>query len=632
MHSEKQESVRKVVEATVDEVVGQEIKKIVTLSQDADAARKVAHAMWPDLNVEDLILLDQGDQGFLEKSAYVPRDILEVTQALVEAAAPPKLQAESAHNRYARGSDLKKTVKNAVKRQEGRVRDAAERYFEKAGKDCFVNPVHVRELVIQELFRRLFAELQTLGNASDEDGPKRRLKALTALTIPGGTPDQRAERLRQIRDGKTASFPYVLKYLPPDKAPVQPTFPSKAPVTLDGFAPGMEPLVPESPLVKEALDRYLRHDGVLAPFLRASGPVDPANAEAFGRLPDFVPRERGGVLAPKETQWEINREERYRLPDGIVCAVGTTIVLESLLRHAQRALGLAGSTNARGRDLVRVLAPVVPLAAGTQDFLSVVFGSEQMALRDAVSHGAFVANDEKGIQEILGGLTHALDLLVRDLNGSRHAATIFAGPHPACGKTLDPAHEATFQAQHVGNLKLFAHDDIERLRKHCFRVLAELTPDKSLLGRAAVLIWADLDTTDKTPKLDQHPAAEFVGIVGGLIALEELFRAVHEAYGHRVLKITEDPNANVLRCELSILDVAADRLLDPARLANILPTHWPESEFQASIAATLALRNAVLHGEWASLTSPKVCYLHLIVKLLLTLCATVTLTPAEGNP
>ena len=627
MHSEKQESVRKVVEATVDEVLGQEIKKIVTLSQDTDAARKVAQAMWPDLKVEDLILLDQGDQGFLEKSAYVPRDILEVTQALVEAAAPPKLQAEGANNRYTRGKDLKKIIKSAVERRERRVRDAAERYFEKVGKDRFVNPAHVRELVIQELFRRLFAELQALGNAPDEDGPKRRLKALTALTIPGGTPDQRAERLRQIRDGKTASFPYVLKYLPSDKVPVQPTFPSKVPVTLDGFAPSVEPLVPESPLVKEALERYLRHDGVLSPFLRVLGPVDPANAEAFGRLPAFVPRERGGVLAPKGTQLELNREERYRLPDGIVCAVGTTIALESLLRHAQRALGLPGSTNARGRELVRVLAPVVPLAATTQDFLAVVFGSEQMALRDAVSHGAFVANEEAGVQEILGGLTHTLDLLVHDLNRSSLAATIFAGLHPSSGKMLDPAHEATFQAQHAGNLKLFKHDDIERLRKHCFRVLARLTPDKSLLGRSAVLIWADLDTTDKTPKLDQQPAAEFVGIIGGLIALEELFRAVHEAYGHRVLKVTKDPNTDLLRCELSILDVAAGRLLDPARLANILPAHWPESEFQESIAATLALRNAVLHGEWASLASPKVCYLHLIVKLLLTLCASVTLTP-----
>ena len=626
MTSTTQQEVREAVEAVFDDVLRDKIEEIVARAQEADAAKKVAEAMWPALKPEDLILLDRAERGFLERAEHVPPDISEVTQPLVEAAALQKLAAATVTNKYARGAKLKGIVRIAVQRRGAQIREAAHRFFERKANDRFADATRTRELVIKELFRRMFTELQALGASPIEDEPKRRLKTLTALGTPGSTPAQRAALLMQITDGKTASFPYILKYLSPGEVPVQLTFAAKQTASLGGFTPALNSLVPEASLVMSALDDYLQHNGVLSAFMPATGPVMEENAAAFERLPDVVQRESGGLYVAKEMQLARNREERYRLPDGIVCAVGATVVLESLLRHAQRTLGLPASVNARGHVLATVLASAIALATETQRCLSVVFGGGQMALRDAVAHGAFVANDEDRIQDVLGGLMRTLALLVDDLNRSPQSATIFAGPHYAAGERLDPAHEATFEVQHTGNLNLFLNPDVRRLRTHCFQVLARLIPDKSLLGRSAVLIWADLDTTE-TAKLTGRPAAEFVGIVAGLIALEELFRAIHESYGHRVLIVAED-SPTLLKCELSILDTRVGRLLDPARLADIFGVQWSEAEFQESVAAVIALRNAVLHGGWASLTLPKVCYLHLVVKLIMTLCASVSVTLA----
>jgi hypothetical protein len=64
----------------------------------------------------------------------------------------------------------------------------------------------------------------------------------------------------------------------------------------------------------------------------------------------------------------------------------------------------------RGRDLVTRVAQVIPLTAETMAHMNVVFGSDQIALRDAVAHGVSIANDETLINKILGGLTRTLDI------------------------------------------------------------------------------------------------------------------------------------------------------------------------------------------------------------------------------
>jgi hypothetical protein len=538
-------------------------------------------------------------------------------QEEAERSLPSKLPA----NKYTTGSRLTRIVENLVHYRAGEVQGAASKLFDTKQTDRFASVDGIRTRVISILFDRCFQELNALPSTDPDDEPKRRLKMLTALTVPG-TPSERAQLLSEIEDGKTASFPYVLKYLSAGRVPVQPTFSSRNAPCTGGFTPALETLMPEASLVKATLQNYIDNAGILTSFMSASAPVNAEFSDTFQNLPAEIQLTSGGLVLPKQVLLERHREQRYRLPDGIVCAVGLTIVLESILRQAQRALGLSGSINARGNKLVSVLAPAIPLRPETVAYLEIVFGTTQMALRDAVSHGAFVANNENRIDDIVGGLTKTLKLLTTDLGASAHAAKIYAAPHWANTLQLDAAHNLTFESQFAGNLNLFQHPHLESLRKHAFRVLNVLTPDKTLLGRAAFVIWADLDGTGRR-RLGNRPEAAFVGIVAALSGLEELFRAIHEEYRERILIITPD-GSDIVRCEMSILDDQHGRLLDPAVMARVFGAQWSEAEFRDSITAVRALRDKVFHGAWGSLTLPKVRYLHLIIKLIITLCANVS--------
>ncbi len=114
----------------------------------------------------------------------------------------------------------------------------------------------------------------------------------------------------------------------------------------------------------------------------------------------------------------------------------------------------------------------------------------------------------------------------------------------------------------------------------------------------------------------------FAAIHAGLIALEELFRAVHETYGLPVLHVQPE-NADRVRCGLSILDDQSGHLLDPPALRSVFGAWYEGEEFRRVVHAVRAIRDHVLHGAWQALQDPLHLYSHLIVTMIYTLCDVV---------
>jgi len=103
-------------------------------------------------------------------------------------------------------------------------------------------------------------------------------------------------------------------------------------------------------------------------------------------------------------------------------------------------------------------------------------------------------------------------------------------------------------------------------RKHVFRVIKILTPDKRLLGCSGFLLWVSGQHDEKVDTSDD--AQWFAALFAGLITLEELFRALYEVDGQRVLTTIDDGDG-ILRCHLAMLDDQPGQLLDPTKLGQL---------------------------------------------------------------
>ena len=312
--------------------------------------------------------------------------------------------------------------------------------------------------------------------------------------------------------------------------------------------------------------------------------------------------------------------------DGIVCSVGLVAVLESVLKQIAFSLGKRVGNYDRGSTLLPRISPHGILSSDTESALKRIFDDEggKMALRDGLAHAAFVANDADQLDSNLGVLTDALERIIADLRSGGKLKQVFGKKSWSDKNELPITHEVTFEQQwRLNNPR--GDVSIRSRREHVFRVFNALIPDKARLAKVAVLFWGDLED-GKSAKLRETEGAEYAGILAGVLALEELFRAVSEVHGLRVLKIVPDANGSVLRTELVILDVKDGELLNESRLSHIFSDLVHEEGFQASLAAVRVLRDQIIHGGWGMFEAPRVRYLHLIVKLLLELCDTIQFT------
>jgi hypothetical protein len=263
------------------------------------------------------------------------------------------------------------------------------------------------------------------------------------------------------------------------------------------------------------------------------------------------------------------------------------------------------------------------LSSDTESALKLIFDDEggRMALRDGLAHAAFVANDPDELDSNLGVLTDAIKRITTDLSVGGKLDQMFGKKSWSAKNKLPITHEITFELQWwVNNLRW----DVGTLsrQQHAIRVFNSLIPDKARLAKVAVLFWSDLEG-GKSAKLQGTDGAEYVGILAGALALEELFRAVSEVHGLRVLKVVPDANGSVLRTELVILDVKDGELLHEDRLSRIFSHLVHDEGFKASLAAVRVLRDQIIHGGWGMFEAPRVRYLHLIIKLLFELCDTI---------
>jgi hypothetical protein len=589
-------------------------------AQEEAAAASVLDRLGAVWDVEDIVRLDRSDPVLLLPPVGVPEAFKERLKNKLALAAEAKLKESVADNPHARGSKLKRLIDQEVESKIVALRGQAERVSASRPQGILVSPEIVRTRAVQLISCKVAAELRALPPGGDESEPKRRLKLLTALSAPGGTPDQRAAMLRGIVDGRTASFPFVLKYLVDGAYPTIRTFAAPGPSMLGGFRVELEEAFPEATLIRTCLERYLKREGVLCRFIAPESDITPRLADDFDRLPDMVPRQAGGAPMAKSTALAEARRDRFRIPDGVVCAVGMATLLESLLRQTVTALKLGAAAKARGGDLVRRVGEKLALRVETKEALTIVFDQRSLSLRDAMSHSAFFADDEARLDAVIAGLTRTLAFLVDDLVATGQFGAILGHDRWDKDETLGADDVATLAEQFQPGYNLVDQLLDDTARQHVFEVIKTLTPDKRLLGWSGFLLWVSGQHDERADTNDN--AQQFAALLAGLITLEELFRALYEVDGQRVLTTVEDGDG-ILRCHLAMLDDQPGQLLDPTKLAHLFRNAPLGTGEQRSYRAVRSVRDKAFHGAWRALPVPWARYTHLTMKVVFHLCSIV---------
>ncbi|OWK46918.1 hypothetical protein [Fimbriiglobus ruber] len=588
--------------------------------QEETAATAIADRLGTVWAVEDIVRLDRADAALFSPSVGVPEGFKERLKEKLASAAETKLKESVSDNPHARGGKLRRLIDQEVESQIAHLRGQAERIAASRPGGTLASPDIVRRRTIQLLSSKVATELRAMPAAGDESESKRRLKLLTALSTPGGTPDQRVAMLRGIVDGRTASFPYILKYLVDGADPAIGTFTAPGVATLAGFTTELERTFPEAKLIRTCLERYQKREGVLCRFINPESAITAHLAEDFERLPDVVPRKAGGLVMPKSVALTETRRDRFRIPDGVVCAVGLGTLLESLLRQTVIALKLGGPIKARGGELVRRVGEKLALRDETKEALQIVFDQRSLSLRDAMSHSAFFADDEARLDAVIAGLTRTLALLVEDLVSTGQLGAILAQDRWDKGESLRADDVATLTQQFQPGYNLVDQLLDDTARKHVFRVIRILTPDKRLLGWSGFLLWVSGQHDEKVDTTDD--AQQFAALFAGLITLEELFRALYEVDKQRVLTTIDDGDG-ILRCHLAMLDDQPGQLLDPTKLGKLFLFAPLDAATQKSFQAVRAVRDKAFHGAWEALPAPWARYNHLTMKVIFLICSIV---------
>jgi hypothetical protein len=624
-----QQLARETIRPLVRSFIDKSIWSIVKEAQTQAACDRFIKNHWPQLEIAALQELACAHSN-LKCVTGTPSCMPDVAHEMFLRSDPLALNELGQNNPHGKGSKLRKIAMEAVERNKQRMMELADQLFEKLQTDNFACPEDIRRLALVRLNDLCLSELAQLelnGDTAPENTAKRHLKVLTVLAAKADDRRGARELFHRLHEANTSNFPFVLKYLVKGKLPVLPRFAGTAEISTSCINDALKAIIPEAGPLDGALNRYWNNNGFLSDYLDVNSEIAPELADEFKNLPTRLPTP-GGILIPKVHHISLNRTERYSLPDGIACAVSLAIVLESILRQLQKALELEGSLNLRPKPLITKLATQFCFSAETLDKLEVVFGTAQIALRDAVAHGVFVANDVQSVRSIVENLSRTVVLLMEDISTNNLLEKFAAKPAWNVDYVLESAHEQTFEWQYI-NSHLLHLPGLEEIRAHSFRVFQALIPDKAPMCRASCLIWSEIEVTPSgnfpPGKLRGNASAELVGIIGALISIEELFRAVQELFGQRVLwPQCQDPGKNsIVMCRLSILDSEVTGLFNPDRLEAIFNMGADPDKFLESIAAVRALRDNVMHGGWGGLKHPKEYYLHLVVKLMFTVCSSV---------
>lgn len=234
-----QQAARNALRAAWPELLSEALPVALKASQEDAAVALVVRDLWPAMRLDDVMRVDRAERSFLLRGGAKPDGFDAALIQVLAAIAEERLRTSQAGNRHARGTALRKLVRQEVEARQVKTRDEADRLFEARGSHWFASSSAIRGRVLQELSDLLLDELLTFSSGDDTE-PKRKLKIVTAIATLGGSGDHRADRLRRIGDGESAGFPYVLKFLSRGHWPSMQSFPADVQITLVGFTPALE--------------------------------------------------------------------------------------------------------------------------------------------------------------------------------------------------------------------------------------------------------------------------------------------------------------------------------------------------------------------------------------------------------
>jgi hypothetical protein len=235
--SSDQQAARDALRAAWPRLLSEALPVALKASQEDAAAALVVRDLWPAMRPDDVTRLDRAEQSFLLRGGARPDGFDAALIQALAAIAEERFRTTHAGSRHARGTALRKLVRQEVEARQVEIRDEADKLFEARHSHWFASPAAIRGRVLQELSDRLLDELLTFGGGDDTE-PKRKLKLVTALATLGGSTSRRADHLRKVGDGKTAGFPYVLKFLSRGHWPSMRSFPADVEITLGGVHAG----------------------------------------------------------------------------------------------------------------------------------------------------------------------------------------------------------------------------------------------------------------------------------------------------------------------------------------------------------------------------------------------------------
>ncbi|MBE7495795.1 MAG: hypothetical protein HS117_12690 [Verrucomicrobiaceae bacterium] len=618
-----QSNTQSAARAFVWNLLSANIEGIVKRAQEQKYAHEVGEALWLNPAPADLQRLDDADSTYLLKPNGFSNDLKPwIIKALCDQVHPESPEAKS--NRELRGGGLKKTCEWVVTRHWDDVRRCLDDLFEKRERDCFADRLSVRTLVIQEINDRCFDELD--AGTMNENDRKLRLKMLVILAWQQEHPDDRRNRILNLRHGWISELPFVPKYIGRGTLPKNAQAPSFQPVQLNQvFTSEVLSKFPEAKPIQLCVERFFNRTGLMSVFSDPNRPITEDNASAYAALGPEV-QTRSGIISSKEAVLYNHRRDSSRMPDGVVALVGMSVLLESLLRQILNALGSPSNRNHRGYKLANEVGVAVVLSTQTTNLLKWVFGSSNEAgRRDSIAHGVFPAANHLVVEDELKALTATFNLLLNELTpDQRH--DVFAHPHWNTASQIDASDLAIFDTQSA-QLNLLRQPDLEAARRHVFAVLTQIIPDKAQLGKSVILFWVNLEGSGA--RLAGDEGAEFAGIVGAMLVFEELLRAINEIKCEPILNVfsqmlkSGDGLVKGFKCEFAFLDESDGQLLESSRMERLFPRLWAIPEFRDSLRVVREVRDRVLHGGWHLLPVPRNRFLHLMIKLIFACCEDV---------
>jgi hypothetical protein len=623
MHSDKQQGAREHLKT----LLTANTPTLAKRAQEQKYGLEIAEEVWANPSADRLLRLDKAESAYLLRTDSFPAELQAwIAKALAERVGPDSIEARG--NSELRKRSLEKNALQIVKAAWDSIRQRLDPVFERKQSCHLADPREIKVIVIQNLNDFCCSALGA-GEMS-EDELKRRLKILVVLAAPAAHEIDQEMRIRGLTNGRIAALPFVPKFLIPHTSLSRPKRPSFDPGHPNPFRQEIIDLFPEARPIQLCVTRFLNREGLFQTFSSPDRPMSHENAELFRRFGPYVPT-RGGILAQNREALNHIRRGSARLPEGAVSLMGFTILLESFLRQIIYALQNTDRPTLRGYELVERVNSCIGLGSQTKSLLDWVFGtSTTEGRRDSYAHAVFTVEDDALLEQELRTLEQTLVLIEQDLSTSEWSKVV-NGPswnHPS---QLTQEQLAIFDMQ-ASHSNLLHNPDIEEARSHAFRVFKQLIPDKDRLATSAMLFWLHLDT--ESSMLAGDEGAEFAGIVGSLLSLEELLRAISEVKNERILNVSRvlfpvDAHGKVesgFKCEFSFLDESPGQLLEDARMERMFPRQWQIPEFQKSIHIVRLVRDRVFHGGWQFLPPPRGRFLHLILKLMLAFCEVVTIS------